>query len=136
MSYSKNHLYYSAAFLLIAFSLLFSGCSTGSENGNQQPSFDSGNIAPGGTYSQTFQEEGTVDYFCEIHAPDMQGQITVTSSAEDVERDTVTMSNEQFQPGNLSVTPNTEVVWINEENVDHTVVSRNPTTDDDGGGDY
>lgn len=134
MSFSNNKLCHSVASLLIAISLLFIGCSTDSENGNPQPSFDSGNIAPGGTFSQTFEEEGTIDYYCEIHAPDMQGQITVTTSAENVERDTVIMTNELFQPSNLSVTPNTEVVWVNEENVDHTVVSGNPSSDDGGGG--
>jgi plastocyanin len=38
--------------------------------------FDSGNIAPGGTYSHTFSGVGTYAYHCSIH-PSMKGKITV-----------------------------------------------------------
>jgi plastocyanin len=43
-------------------------------------SFDSGNLATGGTFSFTFDTAGTYAYFCEIH-PDMTGTITVTAAA-------------------------------------------------------
>jgi plastocyanin len=39
--------------------------------------FDSGNMDGGGTFSQTFSEPGTFEYFCEIH-PSMTGTVTVT----------------------------------------------------------
>ena len=39
--------------------------------------FDSGNMANGGTYSFTFDKEGTIDYICGIHTF-MTGKITVT----------------------------------------------------------
>ena len=39
--------------------------------------FDSGNIAPGATYSHTFNNAGTFNYHCTIH-PDMHGQVTVS----------------------------------------------------------
>ncbi len=41
-------------------------------------SFASGNIAPGGTFSYTFNTAGTYDYKCTIHQPAMVGTIIVT----------------------------------------------------------
>jgi plastocyanin len=40
--------------------------------------FDSGNIAPNGDFTFTFNKAGTYKYFCRIH-PMMIGTITVTS---------------------------------------------------------
>lgn len=40
--------------------------------------FDSGNMAPGATYSFTFTQPGTYQYYCTIH-PWMKGTIVVTS---------------------------------------------------------
>lgn len=40
--------------------------------------FDSGNLAPGATYSFTFTQPGTYQYYCTIH-PWMKGTIVVTS---------------------------------------------------------
>ena len=39
--------------------------------------FDSGTLDGGQTFSQTFGEPGTYDYFCAIH-PSMTGTVTVT----------------------------------------------------------
>ncbi len=125
---------------LLALLLVWSGCgSTGSNEDPEDPnppstSFDSGEIEPDGTFSYTFETEGDVDYYCQNHAPDMVGQITVTSEAEAVDRDTVFMDGMQFNPANLSVAPNTEVVWINRASVNHTVTSGNPPGDGGGGG--
>lgn len=41
--------------------------------------FDSGNIESNGTFSYTFNQEGTFNYFCKIHNF-MRGTITVQSS--------------------------------------------------------
>ncbi len=38
--------------------------------------WNSGNIAPGGTFSQTFQSSGSFTYHCMIH-PNMVGTVTV-----------------------------------------------------------
>ena len=38
--------------------------------------FDSGSIDPGGTFEQTFEDKGTIDYVCTIH-PGQKGSITV-----------------------------------------------------------
>jgi plastocyanin len=41
--------------------------------------FDSGRLAPGGTYTYTFKVPGIYRYFCEPHAIDgMVGQVIVT----------------------------------------------------------
>jgi plastocyanin len=39
-------------------------------------SFDSGNIAPGGSFSHTFSSMGTVNYHCQIH-PMMKAAVAV-----------------------------------------------------------
>lgn len=134
--YESNRLSALVAGPLLAASLVFSGCtSTGSDSG-PTTTFDSGNIAAGETYSYTFENEEDVDYFCEIHAPDMQGTIFVNSSNDSAERDTVIMENEQFSPKQLFIAPHTEVVWINRDSFEHTVTSGNPPSDDGDGGGY
>jgi plastocyanin len=42
--------------------------------------FDSGNLDPGGTFSFTFTEPGTYDYFCTPH-DGMDGTVVVTESS-------------------------------------------------------
>lgn len=118
--------------LLLIFSFVFHGCgSTNSDSEDPSVNFNSGNIAPEGTYTYTFDSEGTFEYYCTNHAPNMQGSVTVSSSTEAVERDTVIMENNQFNPQQLSVAPNTEVVWINRDDENHTVTSGNPSSNED-----
>ncbi|MDZ7691456.1 MAG: hypothetical protein U5K69_10050 [Balneolaceae bacterium] len=134
--------------IVIFLMLLFTagGCgsdSTGPYGGNNgnggngnggQPGFSSGSLSQGESFSYTFEDEGTVECFCDIHAPDMQGVVSVNSSATS-EQDTVEMINNQFVSGQITVAPNTEVTWINRDNAFHTVVEGNPTTGNDGDGD-
>lgn len=49
-----------------------------SDQGSNE-SFSSGDLAPGSTYSHTFNTAGTFDYHCSIH-PYMHGQVIVTTS--------------------------------------------------------
>jgi plastocyanin len=44
------------------------------------------------------------------------------------------MKNDQFQPGEVTVTPNTKVVWVNRDQHNHTVVSGNPSSNTGGSG--
>lgn len=124
-----------AVIITLVFSLAFNGCgsSNSDQNKNRGENFDSGTIAPGETFSYTFDQEGTTEYYCKIHAPDMQGEVTVSSSAEAVQSDTVSMEGNQFKPSALTVAPNTKVVWVNNQDHDHRVVSGNPSSDS---GDY
>lgn len=41
--------------------------------------FDSKNLAQGGTFTQGFPTAGTIHYYCTIHGAAMSGTITVTS---------------------------------------------------------
>ena len=49
---------------------------TVTKTGGPGPSFDSGTIPPGGTYSQTVKAPGRIDYVCTIH-PNQTGTLTV-----------------------------------------------------------
>ena len=49
---------------------------TVTKEGGPGADFDSGNVDPGGTFEQTFDEPGKVDYVCTIH-PGQAGTITV-----------------------------------------------------------
>lgn len=132
--------------IVISLFLVLAGCDSSStdsdsndnDNGdqNQSTSFESGTIGPGENYSFTFEEEEVVDYYCTIHTPDMTGEIEVTNSTDAVERDTVYMENDQFNPSSLEVAPNTEVVWINNQDHDHDIRTGTPSSDNGGGGDY
>jgi plastocyanin len=46
----------------------------------QQPdgTFDSGEIAKGDSFEQTFDEPGSYEYFCSLHPATMRGEIRVT----------------------------------------------------------
>lgn len=120
-----------SVFVLVAITAI--GCNSTNSDTPSSPTFNSGTIAPGATFSYNFENEGTIDYYCSIHAPDMQGQVTVSSSASTAAQDTVRMEGNIFQPGNITVAPNTEVIWVNNADHDHTIVSGDPSSSGDGG---
>lgn len=132
---------------ILSIFLVFAGCDSSStdsdsddnnnnnSNQDQSASFESGDISPGENFSYIFEDEEVVDYYCSIHSPDMTGEVTVTSDAEAVERDTVYMENDQFNPSSLEVAPNTEVIWINDNGHDHNIRTGTPSSNN-GGGDY
>ena len=49
---------------------------TVTKDGGPGEDFDSGNLAPGDTFEQTFDTAGKVDYVCTIH-PGQEGSVTV-----------------------------------------------------------
>jgi len=129
MNTRKSIFRYSSLVLsVILLFFMIHACGTEAEGGSEKL-FESNNLAQGETFSYTFQDEGSVDYYCEIHPSQMQATITVSESAEISERDTVEMENLQFNPDQLAIAPNTEIVWINRDGESHTVVSGNPSTD-------
>lgn len=64
----------------------------------------------------------------------MEGAVEVGSGTENTNPDTVEMIDTQFVPSQITVPPNTKIVWINRDNFSHTVTSGNPSGD--GGGGY
>jgi plastocyanin len=44
-------------------------------------SWDSGNIAPGQTFTRTFTAPGTFSYKCSLHPQKMEGKVTVDQVA-------------------------------------------------------
>ena len=65
--------------------MLASGCAAkhnaptggGGGGGGTGKELDSGNIAPGGTYSHTFSTAGDFAYHCTIHGLAMSGSVVV-----------------------------------------------------------
>ena len=103
--------------------------------------FDSGTIAPGETFTFTFESEGSFDYICSFH-PNMTGNITVTGhdatsatsdaangsttaedasmASDDVQEATVSIENLDFGPNTLTITAGTTVTWVNNDTTSHT----------------
>jgi len=104
-------------------------------NSSNGPSFDSGNLSPGETFSFTFEDQGT-PYYCRNHQPDMTGKVIVSQDASISGQDTVEMKSISFDPSQITVKPGTKIVWINKESdssIDpHNVTSGKPSND--GGG--
>lgn len=132
--------HYVFSFMLMAIGILamiLAGCSTdsnGDSGSNGDPQFSSGTVPPGETFSYTFRETGNVDYHCDIHEPDMRGTVTVEQGAADSGQVSVSMENSQFVPQQITIAPQTTVEWVNNDNVNHTVTSGEPSGGDGGGG--
>lgn len=108
--------------------VVLAACSGGGmENQSEGPSFDSGRLAQGETFSVTFQESGT-EYYCTVHGTAMQGRVTVDPDAERSGTVNVSMEDTSFEPRQITVQPGTEVVWTNDDPVEHTVTSGNPSS--------
>ncbi len=102
-------------------------------------SFDSGTVAPGATFSHTFDTAGTFTYHCNIH-PSMTATITVVpapaASAPPVPAPTigpaasaaaagsaVAIKDFSFQPASISVAVGSTVTWTNNDTTGHTVTA-------------
>ena len=125
--------------LILIFALIYfvPGCGSTGSDSNSGPSFNSGSLAPGETYSFTFMDEGT-PYYCQNHQPNMTGEVIVSQDASISGQDTVTMKNIAFHPQQITVKPGTKIVWINKETDqsidDHTVTSGTPSSNGGGSG--
>ena len=112
-------------------------------------SFDSGNLAPGDSFSFTFEDAGTFDYVCSYH-PNMQGSVEVEagaapSAASPAPPDgtpapadddggapsevSVEIKDFAFNPETLSVAPGTTVTWTNNDTTAHTVTAADGSFD-------
>lgn len=114
--------------------------------------FDSGVIDQGKSFSYTFQEPGTYDYYCMIH-PHMNAKVIVTPSEKPGPASTgaslaeggqaeetrpavgqgqsalVEIKKHTFDPDSITVPAGTQVVWRNFDSVPHTITSTNGTFD-------
>jgi plastocyanin len=68
-----------------------------SDQGSME-SFNSGDLAPGATYSHTFNTAGTYDYHCSIHTS-MHGQVIVMTSGTSNPTPGSNQSNPSPSPG-------------------------------------
>lgn len=101
--------------------------------------FDSGVLAEGETFSQTFDTPGTYEYVCSIH-PSMTGTVSVLDSAptgidgDSVVDDEPTLTevaviDVSFEPANIEVPVGTTVEWTNDDPFDHTVTAQDGAFD-------
>ena len=120
-----------AATLLIGL-IVVAACSKGGGGGNPVTpppggglELNSGNVAPGNTYSHTFPATaGSFPYHCQIH-PSMTGSVTVSSSSTTMVAavSIISMSSGGFSPPSVTIAPGGTVTWTNNHNVTHTVTS-------------
>ncbi|MGH7731246.1 MAG: cupredoxin domain-containing protein [Candidatus Eiseniibacteriota bacterium] len=116
----------SAAFLLVAVVALVASCSDKGTNpsggGGGTKELNSGPINGGGTtFSHTFANAGTYNYFCTIHgAATMSGSVTVANGQPATA--SVTITNNAYTPANVQVQPGGMVTWTNNGGP-HTVTS-------------
>jgi len=118
--------------LSVALVALACGSSGGGYGGSGNPTnpggggggtkeLNSGNVAPGASFSHTFTTAGSFAYHCNYHAV-MKGTVTVSAAAtdSDVQVD-ITSSSAPF-PG-ATVKTGGKVTWKNNTGMTHTVTS-------------
>ena len=116
----------------------------------REDTFDSGVLMSGESFSQTFAEPGTYDYFCAIH-PSMTGTVVVREpvapddvgdAAGETTTDVASAGTEvsvvdvAFAPADIEVPVGTTVDWTNQDPFAHTVTARDGAFDSgtlDGG---
>lgn len=120
-----------AIFVLnVIFALVaLSGC-TSSPSGTSSGGtiFNSGNMAPGASFTHVFAAAGVFPYHCSIHGAaggvGMAGTITVVAGASSG-IDTIMMTAAAFSPAAVTITAGETVMWINSSAIAHTVLSDN-----------
>lgn len=72
-------------------------CGASCDDPTSSPLFDSGNVAPAGTYSHTFDDPGTLLYFCDVHPTLMFGRIVVQAA----QPEPATRTPSSVEPGDV-----------------------------------
>jgi plastocyanin len=78
--------------------------------------FDSGNLAPNQTFTQTFHAAGVVPYHCENHSG-MTGTVTVKVIKK------ISIRDNRFDPQNIDTKVGDTVEWTNAGTHTHTVTA-------------
>ena len=84
--------------------------------------FDSGILGQDKSFSHLFEAAGTIGYHCEIHPKEMQGKVSVTSSAARTHEIEITT---MAFPADTPVANGDTVVWTNRMSMNHTVTADN-----------
>ena len=131
----KTHLGLAFAIFLVA-ALVVLGCSSNSNytsptggGGGGQKEFDSGVVAPGGSFSHVFMTAKTVPYHCSFHGGaggvGMSGTITVQAAGVPTLHAVSMTSSLTFVPADLIIKVGDTVKWTNNATMNHTATSDN-----------
>ena len=84
--------------------------------------FDSGTLNPGDTFSFTFPDEGTFDYYCKFHP--MQGRVRVTTTGPMTAAVNILDTPARFELDDVTIQAGGSVTWTHAGNQPHTVTDR------------
>ena len=96
--------------------------TTSGTSGTSDGRFDSGDMAPGATFSYTFTTAGSFPYFCAYHG-NMTGSIDVLQVAATIEE----RPGRIFVPASVTVNVGDTVLWVNADTMAHTATSGSGT---------
>jgi FtsP/CotA-like multicopper oxidase with cupredoxin domain len=96
-----------------------SGSTSGHGAGHADTGFDSGTLAPGGTFVHPFPNEGTFEYFCRFHP--MQGIVRVTTGGPASASVSIKDGPPRFDAADVTVRPGGLVTWTHQGAEPHTV---------------
>ena len=83
--------------------------------------FQSSRLSTNGTFNFTFTAPGSVNYYCQIHGPTMNGTVQVVTGAPNSQN--VSIKDNFFDPQVVSIAPGGTVHWTNVGQHDHIVFS-------------
>lgn len=84
--------------------------------------FDSGTLNPGDTFSFTFPDEGTFDYYCKFHP--MQGRVRVTTTGPMTASVNILDTPARFELDDVTIQAGGTVTWTHAGNQPHTVTDQ------------
>jgi plastocyanin len=115
--------------LVLSVALVALACGSGGGGYGSNPGgggtttkvLNSGNIAPGASFSHTFTKAGSFAYHCNYHSV-MKGTVTVSAAATDSLVQVNIVSSSTPFPG-ATVKTGGKVTWKNNTGMTHTVTS-------------
>jgi plastocyanin len=80
--------------------------------------FDSGTLMPGGTFTHTFPDEGTFEYYCRFHP--MQGTVRVTTGGPAAASVSIKDGPGRYDADDVTIRPGGTVTWTHQGAEPHT----------------